>query len=49
MSQPPFLHYNLSIKLNLMLTDILEQGWANSCPRAKCGLPQRFSWPTGSI
>ena len=23
----------------------LEQGWANSGPRAKCGPPQRFQWP----
>jgi len=23
----------------------LVQGWANSSPRAKCGLPQRFQWP----
>jgi len=24
---------------------LLEQGWANSGPRAKCGPPQRFEWP----
>jgi len=24
---------------------ILWQGWANSGPRAECGLPQRFQWP----
>jgi len=23
----------------------LEQGWANSSPRAKCGPPQGFKWP----
>jgi len=23
----------------------LEQGWANSGPRAKSGRPQRFQWP----
>jgi len=23
----------------------LEQGWANSGPRAKCGPPLRFQWP----
>jgi len=25
---------------------IVKQGWANSSPRAKCGPPQGFQWPT---
>jgi len=23
----------------------VDQGWANSGPRATCGPPQRFQWP----
>jgi len=27
----------------------IKQGWANSCPRAKCGPPQRFKWPADAF
>jgi len=40
----------LSVKLVLCrlsfdCSNMLDQGWANSGPRAKCGPPQRFTWP----
>ena len=27
----------------------MGQWWANSGPRAKCGPPQHFQWPSGSV
>jgi len=31
------------------IRDCVEQGWANSGPRVKCGPPQRFQWPAEAL
>jgi len=35
---------NIPVDQHDTKTHRLEQGWANSGPRAKCGPPQRFKW-----